>query len=55
VGAVEVPVLVPQIIGIGLGEGGEGVNGIVVAVGTGKDDDAETSKTLGHLRLPPPL
>ena len=52
--ALEIPVLVPQIVGLGLGERGQGVNGIVVAVGAGEDDDAETDATLGHLRLPPP-
>ena len=34
----------PEVVGLGFGEGGEDVTGIVVAVGAGEDDDAETDR-----------
>ena len=54
VGALEVVVLVPEVVGVGFGEGGEDVTGIVVAVGAGKHHDAETHPTCRHVRPPPP-
>src|SRR5665648_261831 len=49
VGSVQVVILMPQIVRRGVRKGGEGVVGVVLAVGTGKNHDPKIDRTPGGL------